>query len=231
MLAFGESIIALPFCCRRFLVPVCVIESVMGLPERRIDRLLVGITGSIAVLNLPTYLTMLRVALGKEVKVVMTPAAASLMPASSVALLCDEVFLDQGPDAERTLGHVDLGRWCDMFIVLPASADVLGQAANGLAPNLLTTTILASHTPVVFYPNMNAAMWGKRAVQRNVETLRQDGHIVVLPELVMGHEIASGQPREGWTIPEPDRVIQTLHEIYERPEFSAGPRAASISEP
>jgi phosphopantothenoylcysteine synthetase/decarboxylase len=199
--------------------------------EKKIDRLLVGITGSIAVLNLPTYLTMLRVVLAKELKVVMTQAATRLMPASSVALLCDEVFLDQGSDAERKTGHVDLGRWCDMFAILPASADVLGQAANGLAPNLLTTTILASNTPVVFYPNMNAAMRSKRAVQRNVESLREDGHIVVLPELVMGHEIASGQPREGWTVPEPDRVIQTLREIYGRPEFSAGPRAPSIDEP
>ena len=203
----------------------------MGLPEKKIDRLLVGISGSIAVLNLPAYLSMLRVTLAREVKVVMTPAAASLMPPSSVALLCDEVFLDHGPDAERKLGHVGLGRWFDMFVILPASADVLGQAANGLAPNLLTTTILASPTPVVFCPNMNAVMWSKRAVQRNVESLRQDGHIVVLPELVMAYEIASGKPQEGWAVPEPDRVVEVLREIYERPEFSAAPSALSVHKP
>lgn len=193
--------------------------------------MLVGITGSIAVLNLPAYLATLRVELAREVRVVMTPAAASFMPPSSVALLCDEVFVDQRPDAERKPGHVDLGRWCDMFVVLPASADVLGQAANGLAPNLLTTTILASRTPVVFCPNMNAVMWSKAAVQRNVESLRQDGHIVVLPELVMAYEIASGTPQEGWTVPEPDRVVEALREIYERPEFYDDTKVTSMDKP
>ena len=159
------------------------------------------------------------------------PGRCFFLPPSSVALLCDEVFLDQESGAEKKPGHIDLGRWSDMFVVLPASADVLGQAANGLAPNLLTTTVLASPTPVVFYPSMNAIMWNKRAVQRNVESLQQDGHIVVQPELTMGHEIASGETREGWAVPEPHRVVEALREIYERPEFSARTEAASMDKP
>jgi len=60
-------------------------------------RLLVGVSGSVAVLNLPSYLATLRAELTREVRVIMTAAAASLLPPSTVALICDEVFLDQRP--------------------------------------------------------------------------------------------------------------------------------------
>ena len=60
-----------------------------------------------------------------------------------MALLCDEVFLD-GITSQKRPGHMELARWCDMFIILPASADVLGQAANGLAPNLLGEELVES---------------------------------------------------------------------------------------
>ena len=61
------------------------------------NRLLVGVSGSVAVLNLPSYLATLRAELTREVRVIMTAAAASLLPPSTVALICDEVFLDQRP--------------------------------------------------------------------------------------------------------------------------------------
>jgi phosphopantothenoylcysteine synthetase/decarboxylase len=107
------------------------------------DRLLVGVSGSVAVLNLPSYLATLRAELAREVRVIMTAAAASMLPPSTVALVCDAVFLDQEPTVEKRPGHIELARWCEMFVVLPATANVIGQTANGLASNLLTTTILA----------------------------------------------------------------------------------------
>ena len=61
------------------------------------DRLLVGVSGSVAVLNLPSYLATLRAELAREVRVIMTSAAASMLPPSTVALVCDGVFLDQEP--------------------------------------------------------------------------------------------------------------------------------------
>ena len=112
------------------------------------DRLLVGVSGSVAVLNLPAYLAALRAGVAKEVRVIMTSAAASIMPPSTVALVCDAVFLDQEPTVEKRPGHIELARWSEMFVVLPATANVIGQAANGLGANLLTTTILASQNPV-----------------------------------------------------------------------------------
>lgn len=180
--------------------------------DRQLDHLLVGVSGSAAVFNLLSYLAVLRAAFAREVRVVMTPAAHALLPASTVAFACERVFVDGAPTLEKKPGHVELAHWSDMFVVLPASANVLGQAAQGVASNLLTTTVLASPRPVVFCPNVNDVMWRKRAVQRNVRTLREDGHLVLEPELAMAYEVDSGEMRESWVISEPERLVQRLQE-------------------
>lgn len=193
----------------------------MDFGKQQIGRLLVGVSGSIAVLSLPSYLAGLRATLANEVKVIMTYTAASLLPPSTVALLCDGVFLDQNLTPEKRPGHMELARWCDMFVILPASANILGQAANGLATNMLTTTILASPNPVIFYPNVTEEMWSKAAVQRNVRILRGDGHVVMEPELAMAYEVDSGEMRESWVIPQPEQLVEQLLEIYQRSRFGS----------
>jgi phosphopantothenoylcysteine synthetase/decarboxylase len=173
----------------------------------------------VAVLNLPSYLATLRAELAKDVRVIMTAAAASMLPPSTVALICDVVFLDREPTVEKRPGHIELARWGEMFVVLPATANVIGQAANGLGSNLLTTTILASPKPVVFYPNVNEVMWSKAAVQRNVTTLREDGHKVIDPEVAIAYEVDSGVTRESLVVPEPTQLVEQLREIHRQPEF------------
>jgi len=140
----------------------------------------------------------------------MTRQAAQMLPPSTVALICDEVFLDQEPTAQRRPGHIELARWGEMFVILPATANVIGQAANGLGPNLLTTTILASPRPVVFLPNVHEDMWNKPVVQRNVETLRNDGHVVAEPRVASAYEVDSRETRQSLVMPEPDEVIELL---------------------
>lgn len=181
-----------------------------------IDRLLVGVSGSIAILSLPSYLASLRASLAREVRVIMTPEAAKLLPPSTVTLLCDGVFIDRNTTLEKSPGHMELARWSEMFVVLPASANVIGQTANGLAANLLTTTILASPRPVILCPNLTNVMWSKEAVQRNVRTLREDGHIVVEPELAGAYEVDSGEMRESWIVPQPEQLIERLLQIHKR---------------
>src|SRR5215210_2885245 len=192
----------------------------MGSAGQRVDRLLVGVCGAAAILGLPSYLATLRAELAAEIQVIMTSTATSMLPPSTVALLCDGVFVDGEPTLEKKPGHVELAGWCDLFVVLPASANVLGQAANGIAPNLLTTAILASPKPVVFCPNTNDTMWRKAALQRNVETLRKDGHVVVDPELAMAYEVDTGKVQESRVIPEPEKLVVSLRRVLRRPEFS-----------
>jgi phosphopantothenoylcysteine synthetase/decarboxylase len=178
------------------------------------DRLLVGMSGSVAVLNLPAYLAVLRADLAGEVRVIMTSQAARMLPPSTVALICDGVFLDQEPGLERRPGHIELARWSEMFVILPATANVIGQAANGLATNLLTTTILASPRPVIFCPNVHPSMWNKAAVKRNVETLREDGHTVIEPEVAVAYEVDSGEMRESLVVPDAEHLVEQLREIF-----------------
>lgn len=185
----------------------------------KIDRLLVGASGSIAVLGLQSYLAAFRALLACEVRVIMTDAASRLLPPATVSLFCDGVYTGEGPTVERRPGHVELARWCDMFVVLPATANVLGQAAHGLAHNLLTSTILASPRPVVFCPNVNEVMWRKRALQRNVELLQEDGHTLVEPVLATAYEAASGEMRQNRVLPGPEKVVERLRDLSGRLEF------------
>jgi phosphopantothenoylcysteine synthetase/decarboxylase len=178
------------------------------------DRLLVGVSGSVAVLNLPSYLAIFRAELARNVRVIMTSQAARMLPPSTVALICDGVFLDQEPTTEKRPGHIELARWGEMFVILPATANVIGQAANGLGSNLLTTTILASSTQVVFCPNVHPAMWNKAVVQRNVGILREDGHTVIEPETAIAYEVDSGETRDSLVVPEPSELVQRLLEIW-----------------
>ena len=179
------------------------------------DNLLVGVTGSAAVFNLLSYLVVLRATFASEVRVIMTSAADAMLPASTVTHVCDGVFVDGAPGLEKRPGHVELAEWSDTFVVLPASANVIGQAANGIAPNLLTTTILASTTPVIFCPNVNENMWNKRALQRNIETLESDGHLVIQPELKMVYEVASGGMQESRAMPSPEKLVEHIREVLE----------------
>ena len=179
------------------------------------DRLLVGVSGSVAVLNLPSYLATLRAELAGQVRVIMTRQAARMLPPSTVALICDGVFLDQEPTTVREPGHIELARWAEMFVILPATANVIGQAANGLGSSLLTTTILAATEPVVFCPNAHPDMWNKPVVQRNVETLRRDGHAVIEPIIATAYEVDSGEMLESLVLPEPSLLAQELEKIHQ----------------
>lgn len=185
----------------------------MSGPRAGVERLLVGVSGSIAILSLPTYLVTLRTAFAREVRVIMTAAAARLLPPSTVALLCDEVLLDEPDLPRKGSGHIELANWADVFLILPASANTIGQAANGLAHNLLTTTIMAYPRPVVFCPNLNETMWSKSAVQRNLRTLTEDGHIVLEPDHVPAYEVATGETADTLVLPQPETLVERLKSV------------------
>ncbi|WP_329007697.1 hypothetical protein OG271_18495 [Micromonospora rifamycinica] len=164
-------------------------------------RLLVGVCGSGNLLALPQHLLAVRAHGEVVIHAVMTRSAAGILPPGTLRLLCDEVSCD-GAD-ELTAGHVQLATWADQVVVLPATANMLGQAAHGLASGLLSSTLLAVETPILFFPAMNRRMWTRPAVRRNVATLREDGHVVVQPAVGQAWEIAthSMQPNPGLPAP------------------------------
>ncbi len=104
-------------------------------------------------------------------------------PLSVGALSGDKVFTDLFDlTSEAEMGHIELSRSADLVVVCPATADLIAKAANGHADDLASTALLATDKPVLMAPAMNVRMWMHAAVQRNVETLRGDGVVVMEPD-------------------------------------------------
>jgi phosphopantothenoylcysteine decarboxylase/phosphopantothenate--cysteine ligase len=146
-------------------------------------RVLLGVAGSIAAAALPGYVSVMRHVLGLEVRAVLTRQAATLVAPRALAAACGAPVVVDGDSADEagTVPHIELPRWADLLLVMPATANLLAKAAHGIADDLLSTCILAAPGPVVFVPAMNDVMWRKAAVQRNLVTLAADGHGIVPP--------------------------------------------------
>lgn len=145
-------------------------------------EILLGVTGGIAAYK-AAALTSQLVQAGARVSVVLTPAGAKFVgPATFEALTGRHVFQSLFEESAAPLGaHIELARRAELAIVAPATANFLAELAHGLAGDLLTTTLLAFTGPVLLAPAMNAQMWGKPSVQRNVGQLRADGYRFVDP--------------------------------------------------
>ncbi|PAE83569.1 hypothetical protein CHH77_06390 [Shouchella clausii] len=180
------------------------------MPEKEEKNILVGISGSISVINMPSYLAFFKHTYG-HVKVIITEQANKLFPASSLSLFCDDIFQDHNETIDpNTSSHVGLARWADLFIVLPATANKIGQVANGLGMDLLSSTILASTKPVLFCPNMNEAMWNNFFVKRNIALIKEGGHIIIPPVEKEAYEVASGSIRKNFIIPDMYTIAQEI---------------------
>jgi phosphopantothenoylcysteine synthetase/decarboxylase len=175
-----------------------------------VSNLLIGASGSGAVAFLPMYLSALRAEFSGRVTVLMTHTATTFLPASTMSLFADEVVTGDDPGAWARSNHVSLAEHHDLFVVLPATANTLAAAASGAAPNLLATTVLEFDSPAVFFPVMSGPMWAKSAVQRNVDTLRLDGHEVVDPGVGPRHDVSLGRVVTGPTPPTPPQFVEKV---------------------
>ncbi len=145
-------------------------------------RLLVGVTGGVAAFKTAALVSQL-VQLGVDVQVVMTRDAKRFVgPATFAALTGKRVLTRTFDQADHPLGpHIELARAAQVMLVAPATANFLAKAACGLADDLLSTLVLSFTGQLLVAPAMNAEMWAKPAVQRNVETLRGDGVTIIPP--------------------------------------------------
>lgn len=180
--------------------------------------MILGATGSISVLKLPLHINALR-SLNVEFKVVLTPTADGFLPGRTLSHVA-EVATDAAPGDS----HVNLARWADLVMILPCTANSLAAIAHGYAPNLLTSMVLAHHRPLLLFPAMNPDMWAAPPVQRNVETLRGDGHRVVSPVATRVYEVASGGVVQGIAPPPVRQVLAIVKEtLRERAEAPPAP--------
>lgn len=147
---------------------------------------------------------------GHQVRVAMTESATKLVTPSTLhALTHHPVLTSLWNDNNSPVPHIELADWSDYAIVLPATANIIGKMAHGIADDAVSTTILATAVPKIVVPAMNTNMWNNPAVQRNVAQLRQDGVTVLEPAVGMLAEGYRGKGR----LPEPSEIISQLRSI------------------
>ncbi len=149
-----------------------------------------GVTGSIAVYKVIELARRMTQA-GAVVQVVMTPGATRFVqPLTFQALTYRPVEVEMfGTFDDRAAGHVAMGQQADVVVIAPATAHTIARLANGFADDLIGTTVLASHAPLVIAPAMETHMWSNPATRANVDRLRDRGALIVDPE---SGELASG---------------------------------------
>jgi phosphopantothenoylcysteine decarboxylase/phosphopantothenoylcysteine decarboxylase/phosphopantothenate--cysteine ligase len=147
--------------------------------------ILLGITGSIAAYKAADLASQL-VKAGHEVHAVMTRAATEFITPLTLQVLTRNPVLVSLEDEKQNWkpGHIDLADRADLFLVAPATANVLAEFAHGLAPDSLTSVYLAlpRTTRVLIAPAMNGKMWLHPATQRNVAQLKADGCEFIDPD-------------------------------------------------
>jgi phosphopantothenoylcysteine decarboxylase/phosphopantothenate--cysteine ligase len=145
-------------------------------------NVLVGISGGIAAYKTPDLVRKLK-AQGANVRVVLTESATHFVSSLSLQAVSGEKvsthLLDE--DAEAGMGHIELARWADIFLIAPATANCMAKLAHGIADDLLSTLALATTAPLLIAPAMNQQMWAAPATMENLDTLLARGVVQVGP--------------------------------------------------
>ena len=196
-------------------------------------NILLGVTGGIAVYKIANLASMLKKQ-GANVKVIMTENACQFItPMTFETLTAQKVYTDTfDRNFEFKVDHIELGKWADVFLIAPATANVIGKLANGIADDMLTTTALAMRCPILVSPAMNTAMFENKVVKHNIMKLRTYGMDIIMP--ASGH-LACGDTGAG-KMPEPEMLLEYIKRgVYKKKDLagkkvcvSAGPTREAI---
>lgn len=172
-------------------------------------NILLGISGGIAAYKMADVASSLT-KLGADVHVVMTENATKLITSEVFRVLTKnkvytDVF-DDDPDDEVMVPHISLGTGADLILIAPATANVIGKLANGIADDMLTTTVLPARCPIYIAPSMNVYMLENPVVQKNIEKLRALGYNIIEP--ATGY-LACGYEGKG-KLPSPELLVETV---------------------
>ena len=196
-------------------------------------NILLGVTGGIAAYKIANLASMLKKQ-GANVKVIMTENACQFItPMTFETLTAQKVYTDTfDRNFEFKVDHIELGKWADVFLIAPATANVIGKLANGIADDMLTTTALAMRCPILVSPAMNTAMFENKVVKHNIMKLRTYGMDIIMP--ASGH-LACGDTGAG-KMPEPEMLLEYIKRgVYKKKDLvgkkvcvSAGPTREAI---
>ena len=170
-------------------------------------KILLGVSGGIAAYKSCELLRLLQKK-GAEVRVCMTESATQFVaPLTFASLSKCPVYLKNGTMEARPFQHIDFPRWADLYLVVPATANVIGKFACGIADDPVSLCFMSCTCPRVIAPAMNVAMYNSPAVKRNLEVLREFENTIVL-ESPAG-ELACGEVGQG-RLMDPSEIVAYL---------------------
>ncbi|WHY63471.1 bifunctional phosphopantothenoylcysteine decarboxylase/phosphopantothenate--cysteine ligase CoaBC [Cytobacillus firmus] len=189
-------------------------------------KILLCVTGGIAVYKAAALTSKLTQA-GAQVKVILSESAVNFVaPLTFQALSRHDVYTDTFDEKDsKVIAHIDLADWADLILVAPATANVIGKLANGIADNMITTTLLAASSPIWIAPAMNVHMYSHPAVQKNIETLYGFGCRFIEPS--EGY-LACGYVGKG-RLEEPEKITEIISEFFKPSRLELSGRKVVIT--
>lgn len=184
----------------------------------RNKHIIVAVSGGIAAYKAVEVVSRLR-KMGAEVKVIMTRHATKLVaPITFGEISNNPVAVDMWEEIhDWDVEHIALATWADAFLVVPATANVIGKVANGIADDMLTTTIMATKAPKFICPAMNTVMYENPITQENISKLKGLGYNVLNPD---SGRLACGTSGPG-RLPSPEKIVNWLKfELLKTTELS-----------
>jgi len=192
-----------------------------------------GVTGGIAVYKALDVVSSLRKN-NVDVRVIMTKSATEFVaPLTFQAISQNLVATDMFSEPKAwEIQHINLAQRADVFLIAPATANIIGKVANGIADDMLSTTIMATKAKVIFAPAMNTNMYNNPIVQENIAKLKSLGYEFMEPD---SGRLACGDEGKG-KLPQPNDIVEkVMCELYDKKDLlgkkvivSAGPTRADI---
>ena len=182
-------------------------------------EIVLGVTGGIAAYKSAEIVSRLR-HLGANVHVIMTRNATEFItPLTFQTLSANQTVTDTFSAPEYwNVEHVALAKRAEIFVIAPATANILAKMAAGIADDMLSTTVLATKAPILVAPAMNTGMWTAEATQRNLKTLKERGVRTIGPE---SGRLACGDEGAG-RMSEPEAIVEEIYRILTKKRDYAG---------
>nr|WP_310261715.1 bifunctional phosphopantothenoylcysteine decarboxylase/phosphopantothenate--cysteine ligase CoaBC [Fictibacillus barbaricus] len=174
-------------------------------------KVLLAVSGGIAAYKAATVASRLYQG-GYDVKVILTESAQKFItPLTFQTLTRQDVYTDTFEEKNPSVvSHIDIADWADLVLIAPATANIIGKLANGIADDMLTTTLMATKADVFVAPAMNVNMFNHPAVTKNMETLASFGYRFIEPNEGL---LACGWVGKG-RLAEPEELIEVVHAYF-----------------
>jgi len=175
-----------------------------------------GVSGGIACYK-AVELVRLLVKAGLRVQVIMTRGAMEFVTPLTFQTLSGNPVASEtfNLTQESEIGHINLADSADLFVIAPATANIIGKIANGIADDLLTTVVMATQAPVLIAPAMNIHMYDNPVLQENLRKLRRFGYHLLEP--VEGF-LACGYEGKG-RLPDPEQIAEEIQRLLQKPDL------------